>query len=150
VNGHTIHPSSLALSLAAIHAHARNAPRVTGASGSSIQSDFALRRIVQLVIRDHEFRPWQGDDDVVALHFDVEVVVVRHLAETRSSSVREPLYEPGGNRAAWLRFPKLLDSNGIKSASRGGRLDRLLQHQLPLLLHQGLCFKAMTTMTECK
>jgi hypothetical protein len=34
-----------------------------------------LRRIVQLVIRDHEFRPWQGDDDVVVLHFDVEGVL---------------------------------------------------------------------------
>src|SRR5262245_61816639 len=41
VNGHTIHPSFLALSLAAIHARARNAPRVTEASGSSVQSDFA-------------------------------------------------------------------------------------------------------------
>jgi hypothetical protein len=34
-----------------------------------------LRWLVQLVIGDHEFRPRQSDDDVVALHFDVEVVV---------------------------------------------------------------------------
>ena len=63
-----------------------------------------LRRTVQLVIGDHEFRPWQGDDDVVALHFDVEVVVVRDLAETSSSSVREPLYEPGGTGQLGLGF----------------------------------------------
>jgi hypothetical protein len=27
-----------------------------------------------------------------------------------------------------------------ESVSRGGRLDRLLQHELALLFHQGLCF----------
>jgi hypothetical protein len=32
-----------------------------------------LRRITRLVICDHEFRPGQGDDDVIALHFNVEV-----------------------------------------------------------------------------
>jgi hypothetical protein len=34
----------------------------------------------------------------------VEVVVVRHLAETSSSSVREPLYEPGGTVQLGLGF----------------------------------------------
>jgi hypothetical protein len=45
-----------------------------------------LRRIVQLVIRDPEFRPWQGDDDVVALHFDVEVGFIRHLVDTNAKA----------------------------------------------------------------
>jgi hypothetical protein len=52
-----------------------------------------LRRIVQLVIRDHELRPWQGDDDVVALHFDVEVVVVGSSGQVPGQSsyrVRQP------------------------------------------------------------
>jgi hypothetical protein len=71
------------LSLAAIHALARNAPRAIGASASSVQSDFALNgQICPLVIGADEFRPGQRNDDLVALQFDVEFVIAHHQADT--------------------------------------------------------------------
>ena len=40
-----------------------------------------------LVIGAHEFRPGQRNDDVVALQFDVEFVIVHHQADTNASAL---------------------------------------------------------------
>ena len=40
---------------------------------SPIGLSHLLRRITRLVISDHEFRPGQGDGDVIPLHFNVKV-----------------------------------------------------------------------------
>jgi len=50
---------------------------------SPIGLSHELRRITRLVICDHEFRPGQGDGDVIALHFNVEVRHQPILAQER-------------------------------------------------------------------
>jgi hypothetical protein len=50
-----------------------------------------LRRITRRVIGDHEFRAGQGDGDVIGLHFDVDIVVIRHQPDTSATSDAAPL-----------------------------------------------------------
>jgi len=63
-----------------------------------------LRPIVQLVIGDPVFRPWQGDDDVVALNFDVEVGFIRHRADTNA---KVELRLPGDNQSRNRYAPRV-------------------------------------------
>ena len=100
---HTIHPSSRALSLAAVKACSRNSPSSIEASGSLVRLGLAMRCDVpaRFEIRHHEVCARKGDDDIASLHFDVEIACAHRgcfVARSRCSSSHSLRAISGGGR----------------------------------------------------